>query len=83
MEGITQRRLGVWKKVLVTFKLMQLFRSNMKINSKFLGLKFLNNRSDASNEIKGQIFLLQETLHRNTLSCATNLVWKMLNKKKY
>lgn len=55
----------------------------MKINSKFLGLKFLNNRSDAANGIKGQIFLLQETLHRNTLSCATNLVRKMLNKNKY
>lgn len=67
----------------MAFKLVQLFRSNMKINSKFLGLKFLNNRSDAANGIKGQIFLLQETLHRNTLSCATNLVRKMLNKNKY
>lgn len=69
-------------KGLVAFNLLQHFRSNMKINSQFLGLNFLNNRSDASNETKGQIFLLQEKIHTNTL-CATNLVWKMLNRKKY
>lgn len=68
-------------KLLVAFNLLQHFRSNMKINSKLLGPNFLNNRSDAFNETKGQIFLLQETLHTNTL-CATNLVWKMLNRKK-
>lgn len=45
-------------KGLVAFNLVQHFRSNRKIKSKFLGLNFLNNRSDASNETKGQIFLL-------------------------
>lgn len=64
-------------KVFVALNLLQHFRSNMKINGKFSGLDFLNNRSDASNETKGQIFLLHETLH------LTNLAWKKLNRKKY